>query len=606
VRLVETRLLDGPNIYRLEPAVRIEVVVGRRRTWYGDRLPPRHALVRLGDTVPARDAPRAVAELADNVRFLHSRALGRRVPVGIHRTSEPGHWVISYPWTDEGEAEAIARTALRMVEAGDGKTVQERATRRVVGSANGRGPSMITDKQRHVPLISISGTNGKSTTTRMISHIAKSTGRHVGTTTTDGVLVDEQMVEPGDFTGPQGAHAVLARDDVDIAVMETARGGILLRGLGYESNEASVLTNVSGDHLDLQGLHTLPELAEVKSVICRVTKPKGAVVLNADDDLVADVARRVRAPVWFFSLKPGSARIRRHLARGGRAYLIADDGWLVEREGEKQRRIVHTSEVAATLGGLARYNVANALAAAGGARALGFSLAHVKQGLVDFRNSPDLMPGRLNLYRLGNRLVIVDYAHNVAGLDVLLSTAEALIGPRGKRRATLSVIFGSAGDRPDDYMRELAATAGARADEVALKEMIPYLRGRTRAGVVGELREGLKRAGVNAHDVPVYEDEIDAVRGELTTPGRMAATDDGTPRVLLALCHRLRGEVNDLLIGLGAQPIIDGRQVEELRVLMAADADASTNAVTAAAGGRSRGSRSARSPGRQEARTRRR
>jgi len=606
VRLVETRLLDGPNIYRLEPAVRIEVVVGRRRTWYGDRLPAKHALVRLGDTVPARDAPRPVAELADSVRFLHSRALGRRVPVGIHRTSEPGHWVISYPWADEGEAEAIARTALRMVEAGGGKNVQERATRRVVGSANGIGPSMVTDKQRRVPLISISGTNGKSTTTRMISHIAKSAGRHVGTTTTDGVLVDEQMVEPGDFTGPQGAHAVLARDDVDIAVMETARGGILLRGLGYESNDASVLTNVSGDHLDLQGLHTLPELAEVKSVICRVTKPKGAVVLNADDDLVADVARRVGAPVWFFSLKPGSARIRRHLARGGRAYVIEDDGWLVEREGEKQRRIVHTSEVAATLGGLARYNVANALAAAGGARALGFSLAHVKQGLVDFRNSPDLMPGRLNLYRLGNRLVIVDYAHNVAGLDVLLSTAEALIGQRRKRRATLSVIFGSAGDRPADYMRELAGAAGARADEVAIKEMIPYLRGRTRAGVVGELREGLRRVGVTPNDVPVYEDEIDAVRGELTTPGRMAATDDGTPRVLLALCHRLRGEVNDLLIGLGAQPIVDGRQMEELRTLMAPGAATSASAAKAGDGGRSPGSRSARSRGRQAARTQRR
>ncbi len=139
-----------------------------------------------------------------------------------------------------------------------------------------------------------------------------------------------------------------------------------------------------------------------------------------------------------------------------------------------------------------------------------------------------------------------------------MSTAEALIGRRGHRRATLSVILGSAGDRPDDYLRELGVSAGSRADEVAIKEMIPYLRGRTREGVVGELREGLRAAGVNIADVPVYHDEVDALRGELTTPGRLAATDDGTPRVLLAPCHRLRDEINALLLSLGAS-VVDRR-----------------------------------------------
>ena len=167
-------------------------------------------------------------------------------------------------------------------------------------------------------------------------------------------------------------------------------------------------------------------------------------------------APRVGAGDWFFSLNPGSARVMRHLARGGRAYVL-DDGWLVEREGEQSRRIVRADGVPSTIAGLARHNIANALAAAGGARALGFSIAQVAAGLRDFRNTPDLLPGRLNLWRLGNRLVIVDYAHNVAGLDVLLDTAEALVGRRGRRRATLSVIIGSAGDRPDDYIRALAA-----------------------------------------------------------------------------------------------------------------------------------------------------
>src|SRR5438046_5642137 len=148
-------------------------------------------------------------------------------------------------------------------------------------------PALIRDVDRRVPIVSISGTNGKSTVTRLITHILLLAGRHVGTTTSDGVLVDERMIEPGDWTGPGGAHQVLARRDVDVAVLETARGGIVLRGIGYESNEASVLTNVSSDHLDLQGIHTLPALAEVKSTICRFTRPDGWLCLHGYERYVA-------------------------------------------------------------------------------------------------------------------------------------------------------------------------------------------------------------------------------------------------------------------------------------------------------------------------------
>ena len=186
--------------------------------------------------------------------------------------------------------------------------------------------------------MSISGTNGKSTVTRLITHILRaSPGQHVGTTTSDGVLVDERMVEPGDWTGPGGAHQILARRDIDVAVLETARGGIVLRGVGYESNDASVLTNVSSDHLDLQGIHTLPELAEVKSTICRITKPDGWVVLNADDPLVAAVARRVRAHVALFTLRRRRVAGRRGAIaqRGGRAYLVRDG---CHRRGERRER----------------------------------------------------------------------------------------------------------------------------------------------------------------------------------------------------------------------------------------------------------------------------
>jgi cyanophycin synthetase len=486
--------------------------------------------------------------------------MGTSVPVTIHRTSEPGHWVVAYPWREREKAELVAEAAYRLAEQQSDRLF-ERAVQRIL-AAGATPPEWITDEQRRaaaggVPLISISGTNGKSTTTRMITHIGRRAGKSVGTTTTDGVMVDEKIVEPGDYTGPLGAQAVLKRPDVQLAVLETARGGILLRGLGYESNDASVLTNISADHLDLQGVHTLPELAEVKSVICRVTRPSGAVVLNADDPLVAGVARWVHAPVFLFSVRGTGRRLRAHLARGGRAFVL-DDGWIVEWRGEDwRRRIVRADELPATLGGLARHNIANALAAAAGARAVGLPYRAIADGLRDFSNSPDLMPGRLNLYINASRLVIVDYAHNEAGLSALFDTAEALVGERSRRRATVSAIVGTAGDRPDDALRAIGRVAAQRSDQVAIKESLTYLRGRTRASVIGELKEGLRAGGMAPASVPVYESEPQAIRGELETPGRLAATDDGEPRIVLLMCHHQRDEVEAYLARARFTPVDD-------------------------------------------------
>lgn len=561
MRLVEIRLLDGPNIYQLEPAVKIEVAVGRRRTWYGQRLPGRHATVRLGRNVPLRDVPGPVAELAGWVRKLHRRALRKSVRVSVHRSSDPGHWIVAFPWQRSGQAETLARAALRLADEPSARLFSRAAAR--VADADGDPPEWITDDVRPLKVISISGTNGKSTTARMVTHICRAAGMHVGTTTTDGVLIDEELVEPGDFTGPAGARAVIARPDLDIGVLETARGGILLRGLGYESNDASVLTNVSADHLDLQGVHTLPELAEVKSVICRVTRSDGAVALNADDALVAGVARWLKAPVFFFSVGNGGRRVRDHLAAGGTAFVV-EDGVIVERAGERRREIVSLADVPATLLGLARHNVANALAAAAGARALGIDARHVAAGLRDFRNTADLMPGRLNLYSREDKLVMVDYAHNDAGLQALLDTAEGLVGRRGKRRGTLTAIIGTAGDRPDDSLREIGRMAAQRADHVAIKESLTFLRGRTRAGVVGELLAGARTGGVSAGKVAVYVDELHALTGEL---GRVASEDSrvSAPAAFVMMCHEQRDEVREMLLGAGFEPLTEPKDLERFR-----------------------------------------
>ncbi len=293
MRLVEIRLLEGPNVYRLEPVVKLEVAVGRRRTWYGQRSPGRHALVRLGAVVPARERPMPVDSLVAWIRRLRDDHGEGRGGVEVHRSSDPGHWIVAFPWTGAERAHTIAEAALALADrdvsparrahlTGAQERLVSRWSARIAESRT-TAPAWVRDADRRIPVVSITGTNGKSTVTRLVTHILKVAGKRVGTTTSDGVLVDERLVDPGDWTGPGGAWQILERSDVDVGVLETARGGLVLRGMGYESNDASVVTNVTSDHLDLQGIHTLPELAEVKATVARATQPAGWAVLNADD-----------------------------------------------------------------------------------------------------------------------------------------------------------------------------------------------------------------------------------------------------------------------------------------------------------------------------------
>jgi cyanophycin synthetase len=406
-----------------------------------------------------------------------------------------------------------------------------------------------------MPVISISGTNGKSTTTRLITRILLRAGHHVGTTTSDGILVDERLVDPGDWTGPGGAHEVLRRSDVDVAVLETARGGLILRGMGYESNDASILTNVTSDHLDLQGIHTLPELAEVKATVCRITRPGGWAILNADDPFVRAVRRGLRARVALFTLEGDqSPPVRRHLARGGRAYLVRHDE-LGEAEGDRWTSIAGVAEIPVTLNGLARHNVANALAAAGGARALGASIADVRTGLLDFRPSAEESPGRLNIFRNGARVAIIDFAHNEAGVSALLDVADGIAAGAGGRVTPITVIVGTAGDRPDDTLRGMGAIAASRAQRLVIKETLGYLRGRSRESIVGEMRAGAASAGWMG-EIPVYPSETAALRAELNGPGAAAAGfRPESARIVVLLCHEDRPGVFALLADLGFRPV---------------------------------------------------
>jgi cyanophycin synthetase len=569
VRLVEIRTLEGPNLYALAPLVKVEVAVGRHHAWTGDREGGGPGRSRLGATAAPAAWPPEVARLVAWLRRL-ARTLPAPGPthvrprIRVHRGSDPGHWVVVVPWIGAERGRVLAEAAVdlagRRIPPEPGAALSPPQVRRLashvaaIAAARASPPSWIRDAERRVPIVSISGTNGKSTVTRLVTHILALAGRRVGSTTSDGVYVQERLVDAGDWTGPGGAARILRREDVDVAVLETARGGILLRGVGYESNDVSVLTNVSPDHLDLQGIHTLPELAEAKSTICRITRPSGRVVLDADDPLVAAVARRVRAPVALFTLGAGrTAAIRRHLDRGGIAYAIRGDA-LVELDAAVERRIVEVRAVPIAIGGIAAYNVANALAAAGAARGLGLGIEAVAAGLRDFRPSADLSPGRLNLFRLGPTLAIVDFAHNEAGVAAVLHVAEGLAAGRAGRIAPVTAIVGTAGDRPDDTLRAIGRVAAEHADRLAFKETPRYLRGRERADVIRLLAEGAAGAGRDPAAIPVYESETAALRAELARPASGASPHPGA-RVVVLLCHEQRDAVFQLLEELGARPV---------------------------------------------------
>ena len=317
-------------------------------------------------------------------------------------------------------------------------------------------------KPSRIPILAVTGTNGKTTTTRLLAHIYRQTGKNVGYTTTDAIYINEYLVEKGDNTGPYSASVILKDPTVEVAVLETARGGILRSGLAFDTCDVGVVLNVAADHLGLGDINTIEQMAKVKAVVAEVVSAQGYAILNADDPLVAAMAENVKAKVAYFSMNPENPIILNQMRRDGLA-AVYEDGYLSILEGKWTLRIEQAINVPGTMGGMAPFMIANALAASLAAFVNGVDIELIRQGLRTFVLSADQTPGRMNLFNLGTHHALVDYAHNPASY-------EAIGGFVGNWKGQRLGVIGGPGDRRDEDLMELGEIASRVFDRIIIKE----------------------------------------------------------------------------------------------------------------------------------------
>jgi cyanophycin synthetase len=314
-------------------------------------------------------------------------------------------------------------------------------------------PTMVDWSSAHeVPIVLVTGSNGKTTVVRLLGAIVQAAGRTVGLTSTDGVTVGETLLEEGDFAGPSGARLVLRHPETETAILETARGGILRRGLPVDHAGVAVVTNIADDHLGEYGIESLADLADTKLVVAKTLGTHGTLVLNADDPLLVERSRSIDARLSWFSLNPPLGIVARDLERGGTA-LVVEDGAIVLREGGQRRNLIDVADIPITFGGIATHNVANVLAAAAAATALGIEADVIAGALKEFGRDLDDNPGRANLLDLGGVRLLLDFAHNPHGMSAIVKLAQTI--PASRRL----LLVGQAGDRNDDAIRALARSA---------------------------------------------------------------------------------------------------------------------------------------------------
>ena len=355
-------------------------------------------------------------------------------------------------------------------------------------------------KPSRIPIISVTGTNGKTTTTRLISHIVKNNGYRVGFTTSDGIYIQNHMMEKGDTTGPISAEYILKDPTVEFAVLETARGGILRSGLGFKVCDIGVITNIQEDHLGISDIHDLKDLSRVKSVVVESVKKDGWAVLNGEDENCLNIAKSLSCNVALFSLDENCPAIIEHCAEGGIA-AIYENGFITIKKGDWKIRVERATHIPLTLNGKAKFMIANVLAATLSAYLYGFKTEDIKLSLATFIPSAAHTPGRMNIFEFSKFKVLIDFAHNPTsylGIEDYLSSVDA--------SRKIGIISG-VGDRRDEDIKECAKIAARMFDHIIIRQE-KHLRGRTEEEIINLILEGLQEGDASVtHEVVSLEVE---------------------------------------------------------------------------------------------------
>ncbi|MEO0438791.1 MAG: Mur ligase family protein [Pseudomonadota bacterium] len=358
-----------------------------------------------------------------------------------------------------------------------------------------------------IPTALVTGTNGKTTTTRLLASIARAAGKVAGVSSTDWLAMGDELLDRDDYAGPGGARIVLRDKRCELAILETARGGLLRRGLAVDHADVALITNIAADHLGDFGVHTMEDLADVKWSVTRALHGKATLVLNAEDPLLMSRAARWEKALVLFSLSPRCASYRQHIKAGGIGYTVRG-GRIERQQGDDRATVVAVKKIPLTYDGAAKHNVANALAAAAVADSLGLAKSAIKKGLVALSNEDN--PGRANLFEVNGVSVLLDFAHNPAGFEALAPMINTLAV---KRRV---LITGQAGDRSDADIREFAeVSAAVKFDRVIIKRMDGHARGRALGEVARLMKESFEAQGFSPRQLSEKKTELDAVRAAL-------------------------------------------------------------------------------------------
>lgn len=367
-----------------------------------------------------------------------------------------------------------------------------------------------------IPIATVTGVNGKTTTTRLLAKFMGSLGHRVGMTCSDGISVAERIIDHDDCSGPRSARRCLRNPTVDAGVFEVARGGILREGLGFDQCDVAIVTNIAdGDHLGISWVNTPKDLARIKQVTVQAVFPHGHAVLHAEDPLTVAMAAECRGQVIYFTRKPDHAIVTEHRAKGGIA-LIERDGQIVIAEGPSESVVMKSSDIPLTRGGRLAFQIENVLAAVAAARSLGVPLANIRETLRTFDSDVKTCPGRFNVLEHNGTTIILDFGHNPSAVTALVQAVDQF--PATKRH----VVYSADGDRSDAQIRQQTANLGGAFDRVVLYEEPGRFRGRNAGDLYGLLQEGLKGC-TRVKEIEQIDGEITAIQHALSTvrPGEL-------------------------------------------------------------------------------------